>query len=80
MLEELMKRPDFVKAYEVPPELAEILKEAGVEGDFGSGGLRVEEWPSYGPCVKTMTQFTEGYERFKRKCVEFVRELARAAK
>ncbi len=80
VLEELMKRPDFVKAYEVPPELAEILKEVGVEGDFGSGGLRVEEWPSYGPCVKTMTQFIEGYERFKRKCVEFVRELARAAK
>jgi len=75
-LEELMKRPDFVKAYEVPPELAKILKEVGVKGDFGTRGLKVEEWPQFGPCVKTMKEFTEGYEKFKRKCVDFVKKLS----
>ncbi len=77
ILNELMKREDFVKAYEVSPELAKILNEVGIKGDFGNRGLRVSEWPNYGPCVKTMTQFTEGYERFKLKCVEFVKKIAK---
>ncbi len=76
ILEELMKRADFVKAYEVPPDLAEKLKEIGIKGDFGTRGLKVEEWPKYGPCVKTMKQFSEGYIRFRERCVEFVKKVA----
>jgi len=76
LLEELMKRPDFVKAYEVPPDLAEKLKEIGIKGEFGTNGLKVEEWPGYGPCVKTMNQFSEGYIAFRTRCVEFVKQVA----
>ncbi|MCD6508904.1 MAG: hypothetical protein J7L11_00720 [Thermoprotei archaeon] len=77
LLAELMKRPDFVKAYEIPPDLAEKLKEVGIKGDFGTNGLKVEEWPEYGPCVKTMKQFSEGYIAFRARCVEFVKQVAK---
>lgn len=77
-LEILMKLEDFVKAYEASPEVNELLKKVGIELRYGNRGLKLDEWPKYGPCVKTMREFTEAYLRFRAKCVETFKELARA--
>ena len=74
----LMKLEDFVKAYEASPEVNELLKKVGIELRYGNRGLKLDEWPKYGPCVKTMREFTEAYLRFRAKCVETFKELARA--
>lgn len=76
VLQRLLKLRDFKKAYELTPELIKKLKEVGVEDDFGDGGLEVEDWPSFGSVVKTMNQFGNGYEAFKERAIEVVRELA----
>jgi len=77
LLEVLMRFEDFVKAYEASPEVNELLKKVGIEPRYGDRGLRLEEWPKYGPCVKTMKEFTEAYIRFRSKCVETFKELAK---
>jgi len=76
-LEILMKYEDFVKAYEASPEVNELLKKVGIEPKYGNRGIRVEEWPKYGPCVKTMNEFTNAYLKFRAKCVETFKHLAR---
>ena len=75
ILKRLMRLEDFKRAYELTPELIERLREAGVEGDFGIGGLKPEEWSSFGPTVKTMVEFTKAYEEFKKKVIEKAREV-----
>ncbi|MEZ0345759.1 MAG: transaldolase family protein [Infirmifilum sp.] len=68
----LLKMAEFRRAYELTSDLLERLREAGfrdVEA-FGEGGLRVEEWPVFGPGVKTMRGFTEAYNRFRDECVQ----------
>ncbi len=77
VLERLMQYEDFVKAYEASPEVNELLKKVGIELKYGNRGLKVEEWPKYGPCVKTMKEFTEGYLKFRDKCVQVIKELAK---
>lgn len=71
---------DFRKAYELTPELAAILKEAGVSGveAMGTGGLRPSEWASFGPRVKTMRGFTNAYNAFREACVKVALELRAA--
>ncbi|OYT61630.1 MAG: hypothetical protein B6U69_03240 [Thermofilum sp. ex4484_15] len=75
VLKRLMKLEDFKRAYELTPELIKTLREVGIEGDFGTGGLKPEEWGNFGPTVKTMTEFTKAYEEFKRKVVEKAKEV-----
>ncbi len=69
---------DFRKAYELTPELLEILKEVGIEGveEWGTGGTRPEDWTNFGSRVKTMRGFTEAYNKFKEKCVKIAKEVA----
>ena len=69
---------DFRKAYELTPELLEILREAGIEGveEWGTGGTRPEEWASFGSRIKTMRGFTEAYNKFKEKCISVAKEVA----
>ena len=74
--ERLLRLEDFKRAYELTPELVDQLKEAGVEANFGTGGLKVEDWPSFGSVVKTMTEFKNAYEEFKKRTVEFVKNLS----
>ncbi len=68
---------DFVKAYEASPELNELLKKVGITGDYGNRGIEVEKWPEYGPCRKTMKEFTNAYLRFRDKVLETIKELGR---
>jgi len=69
----LLQIEDFRRAYELTPELEEKLRSVGILGDYGRGGLKVSEWPSFGSVVKTMTEFTNAYETFKKKCIEAVK-------
>jgi len=75
VLERLLTLEDFRKAYELTLELQMDLEKIGTKGDFGGGGLRVKEWPSFGSVVKTMNQFSLGYEEFKKRAVDFVRKM-----
>jgi hypothetical protein len=70
---------DFRKAYELTPELASALRDAGVKGveAMGLGGLKPGEWASFGPRVKTMRGFTNAYNAFRDACVRVARELRR---
>lgn len=77
ILQRLLKLEDFRKAYELTPELIEKLRTVGIEEDFGQGGLKITEWSTFGPVVKTMNEFTEAYNRFREKAIEFVRKVSR---
>jgi len=70
VLERLLVLRDFREAYELTPELKEELEKVGIRGEFGSEGLRVEEWPSFGSVVKTMNEFGNAYETFKKKALQ----------
>ncbi|MEM2616523.1 MAG: hypothetical protein QXL64_03275, partial [Thermofilaceae archaeon] len=76
LLSRLMAIEDFVKAYEASPEVNDLLKEVGIDGHYGSRGVRPHEWPSYGPCAKTLNEFTEAYLAFRRRVVELARRLS----
>jgi len=78
-LELLMQLDDFVKAYEASPEAAELLREVGIEQDYGRRGVSPRDWPSYGPCAKTLREFTDAYLAFRARVVELARELGRSA-
>ena len=78
ILRRLLKLEDFRKAYELTPKLAEKLKSVGIEGDFGEGGLEVAEWSMFGSVVKTMSEFTDAYNKFKARAVKFVSEVAKS--
>ncbi len=75
-LEILMKFEDFVKAYEASPEVNELLAKVGIKREYGDRGLKLEEWPNYGPCVKTMKEFTNAYLAFREKVVKTIKEIA----
>lgn len=75
-LKVLMKLEDFVKAYEASPEVNELLKKVGITGDYGTRGLKLEEWPSYGPCAKTLREFTNAYLKFRDKVIKAIKEIA----
>ena len=68
----------FISAIELTPLLMDVIKEAGLnEAErYGVRGLKPEEWGIFGATVKTMTEFSSSYERFRGRCVEFVRKVA----
>lgn len=78
LLEESDIREDFRKAYELTPELTEKLRKAGIRGDFGDRGHQPQEWPSFGSVIKTTNQFTNAYNNFKERTVDFVRKVVSA--
>jgi len=71
----LMELEDFVRAYEASPEVNELLRRAGVAGDYGSRGVSPRDWPTYGPCVKTLDEFTRAYLAFRARVVELARSI-----
>ncbi|RLE62182.1 MAG: hypothetical protein DRN53_04450 [Thermoprotei archaeon] len=79
LLEREETKDEFRKSWELTPKLIEILKRAGIENaeEYGDGGLRPEEWGEFGATVKTMNEFIRGYNEFKRKCIEFVKKIAK---
>jgi hypothetical protein len=72
-IQRLLLLEDFKRAYELTPELTELIRDVGIRGEFGTGGLVVSGWPAFGSVVKTMTEFTNAYNGFKAKCLESVR-------
>jgi len=77
-VEEWLNRlPDFRRAYELNPELNEILRQVGIEGDFGSGGLRPDQWPEFGSVQKTLAEFKAAYDAFRDRMLGLFKEVAR---
>ena len=70
-------KDEFIKSYELTPHQQEILKEAGIpdRSKYGNRGLKPKEWRSFGATVKTMNEFSNSYENFKRKCIEFAKKI-----
>lgn len=66
----------FRGAWELTSYLAEELKKAGIRNveKYGTRGLRPSEWGELGSTKKTMLEFSNSYEKFKKKCVEHVRK------
>ncbi len=73
----LYELEDFIKAYELTPELKEILEKVGINvEDIGTNGLEYEQWGLFGSAVKTMNGFTEAYNTFREKVVRIAEEVA----
>ena len=67
----------FRGAWELTPYLVERLGEAGITDAerYGTGGLRPQEWAELGSTEKTMREFSDSYEKFKKKCIECIRRV-----
>ncbi len=65
VVEKLNEISDFRKAFELNDELIAILKDVGIEGDFGNGGLKPLEWENFGSVRKTISEFSDAYNKFK---------------
>ena len=73
--------PDFRRAYDLTPELKELLlHKLGIEEvqDWGTEGIRPEDWSTFGSVQKTGAEFRAAYEAFAAKCVDMAREVAAA--
>ncbi len=76
IVEKLMELEDFRKAYELTPYLAEVFREVGIDIEgFGLNGLKPEEWGSFGSTVKTMSGFTNAYNKFREEAAKIAREV-----
>jgi transaldolase len=71
-LRRLLELEDFRRAYQLTPELARELNEAGFEVPPEEGGVEPEDWDSYGPVVKTMKEFKGAYLAFKERLAQSV--------
>jgi len=60
---------EFRRAYEINEEIAQILSQVGIKGDFGRGGLLPSEWADYGAVKKTLEEFKAAYDKFKQEMV-----------
>jgi hypothetical protein len=65
VLQKLNTIPDFRKGYELNAELNQVLREAGIAGDFGTGGHTPAEWPEFGSVQKTLAEFKAAYDKFR---------------
>jgi hypothetical protein len=57
--------PDFRVGYELNGELSQILRQVGIDGNFGIGGHTPEQWPAFGSVQKTLTEFKAAYDTFR---------------
>jgi len=66
----------FRGVWELTPYLVKKLKKAGISDaeKYGTGGLHPSEWAELGSTKKTMLEFSNSYEKFKKKCLEHVRK------
>jgi hypothetical protein len=65
VLAKLNTIPDFRKGYELNRELSQILGEAGIPGEFGTGSHTPEQWPDFRLVQKTLGEFTVAYDKFR---------------
>ncbi|MFA6449696.1 MAG: hypothetical protein WCX65_09520 [bacterium] len=68
--ERLNKIPDFPKAYELNAELNKIIKYVGVEGDFGTRGVKPNDWQNFGAVQKTSVEFKAAYDGFRDRILK----------
>jgi transaldolase len=73
VLKRLLRIEDFRKAYMLTPELVQRLGRVGIEVPSEDGGLRPEDWSSYGPVIKTMGEFQNAYLSFKQLLIDFIK-------
>jgi len=75
-------KEEFIRSYELTPRQQEILKEAEIQdwSKYGNRGLKPDEWSSFGATVKTMNEFSNSYETFKRRCIEFIHKMKKECK
>lgn len=66
----------FREVWELTPDLVEELKKAGITDaeKYGTKGLPSSEWAELGSTKKTMLEFSNSNEKFKKKCVEHVKK------
>jgi hypothetical protein len=80
---EVVKRlttiPDFRLGYELNGELSQILRQVGIDGDFGIGGHTPEQWPEFGSVQKTLTEFKAAYDKFRGDILSLFRAAAGSA-
>jgi len=67
---------DFRKGYELNAELAQVLREARIEGDFGSGGHTPDQWAEFGSVQKTLAEFKAAYDAFRADLLRLFKEVA----
>jgi hypothetical protein len=65
VVERLSRLPDFLVGYETNAELNQILKQAGIKGDFGARGHKPAQWGAFGSVRKTSGEFMNAYNKFK---------------
>ena len=80
VLERLNTIPDFRKGYELNPELSQVLREAGIAGDFGIDGHKPEQWPKFGSVRKTLAEFKGAYDKFRDDMVGLFKAAAKPAR
>ncbi len=80
VVDKLNAIPDFRKGYELNAELNRTLREAGIGGDFGSGGHKPDQWPDFGSVQKTLTEFKGAYDKFRDDILGLFKAAAPAAR
>jgi hypothetical protein len=80
---EVVKRlttiPDFRLGYQLNGELSQILRQVGIDGDFGIGGHTPEQLPEFGSVQKTLTEFKAAYDKFRGDILSLFNAAAGAA-
>ena len=78
VVQRLSKLPDFLKGYDITPDLKSFLQDkAGVNvADWGVAGLKPEDWQGFGSVQKTSAEFKNAYDTFAAKCVGIAKEVA----
>jgi hypothetical protein len=80
VVDKLNSIPDFRRGYELNGEPNRILREAGIDGTFGSGGLKPEQWPDFGSVQKTLVEFKGAYDNFRDDILGLFRAAAQPAR
>ncbi|MFI5341383.1 MAG: hypothetical protein ACHQ7N_16290, partial [Candidatus Methylomirabilales bacterium] len=80
VVDKLNTIPDFRKGYELNAELNRTLREAGIAGDFGSGGHKPDQWPDFGSVQKTLTEFKGAYDKFRDDILGLFKAAAQPAR
>lgn len=71
--------PDFRVGYELNGELSQILRQVGIDGNFGIGGHTPEQWPEFGSVQKTLTEFKAAYDKFRGDMLSLFKAAAGSA-
>jgi hypothetical protein len=66
----------FRSSWELTPNLIEKLKEAKILNaeKYGTKGLTPEKWAEFGSTIRTMNEFSNSYEKFKKECIEHIKK------